>query len=149
MHQAKQSARGSRQFYSAKMQDNATRRLSLESDLRRALERRSGTSLASFFAQWLHRPGWADLTVTWTWKEESSQLVMQVAQGTRFPPFAAPLTLEVRTRDGKRRTVRISLDPKAQQLVVVPLTGMRDVVELIADPRVELLGTVSLMQAMP
>jgi diguanylate cyclase (GGDEF)-like protein/PAS domain S-box-containing protein len=39
LHQAKQSARGSRQFYSAKMQDNATRRLSLESDLRRAIER--------------------------------------------------------------------------------------------------------------
>ena len=118
-------------------------------DLRRALERRSGTSLTSFFAQWLHRPGWADLTVTWTWKEETSQLVMQVAQGTKFPPFAVPLTLEVRDRDGKRRTVRIVLDGKAQQLVVVPRTGVRDVVELVADPRVELLGTVTLMQAMP
>jgi diguanylate cyclase (GGDEF)-like protein len=39
LHQAKQSARGSYQFYSAKMQDHAARRLSLESDLRRAVER--------------------------------------------------------------------------------------------------------------
>ncbi len=39
LHQAKQSARGSYQFYSAKMQNHATRRLSLESDLRRAIER--------------------------------------------------------------------------------------------------------------
>ena len=118
-------------------------------DLRRAMERRSGTALTSFFAQWLHRPGWADVTVTWTWKEESSQLVMAIAQGTRFPPFAAPLTLEARDRAGKRRTVRISLDARTQQLVVIPVRGLRDVVEVIGDPRVELLGTVTLMQAMP
>ncbi|MBC7983743.1 MAG: EAL domain-containing protein, partial [Candidatus Obscuribacterales bacterium] len=39
LHQAKQAARGSYQFYSAKMQQHATHRLSLESDLRRALQR--------------------------------------------------------------------------------------------------------------
>jgi len=39
LHQAKRAARGGYQFYSAKMQDRATQRLSLESDLRRAIER--------------------------------------------------------------------------------------------------------------
>jgi diguanylate cyclase (GGDEF)-like protein/PAS domain S-box-containing protein len=39
LHQAKKTARGSYQFYSAKMQEHASRRMSLESDLRRALQR--------------------------------------------------------------------------------------------------------------
>jgi diguanylate cyclase (GGDEF)-like protein/PAS domain S-box-containing protein len=39
LHQAKKISRGSYQFYSAKMQEHATHRLSLESDLRRAIER--------------------------------------------------------------------------------------------------------------
>ena len=39
LHQAKKTSRGAYQFYSAKMQEHATRRLSLELDLRRALQR--------------------------------------------------------------------------------------------------------------
>jgi len=39
LHQAKQSARGSYQFYSANMQEHAARRLSLQSELRRAIAR--------------------------------------------------------------------------------------------------------------
>jgi hypothetical protein len=76
-------------------------------------------------------------------------LELAIAQGTKFPPFAVPLAVEVRDRDGKRRTVSVKLDAKVQQLVVVPIKGARDVIELVADPRVELLGTVTLMQAMP
>jgi diguanylate cyclase (GGDEF)-like protein/PAS domain S-box-containing protein len=39
LHQAKKTSRGAYQFYSTKMQEHATHRLSLESDLRRALQR--------------------------------------------------------------------------------------------------------------
>ena len=39
LHQAKQDARGAHLFYNAALQDHAVRRLSLESDLRRAIER--------------------------------------------------------------------------------------------------------------
>jgi len=39
LHQAKQSSRGSHQFFSARMQDQASRRMSIESELRRAIER--------------------------------------------------------------------------------------------------------------
>ena len=39
LHQAKQSSRGSHQFYSARMQEQASRRMSIESELRRAIER--------------------------------------------------------------------------------------------------------------
>ena len=118
-------------------------------DVQRAFERRSGRSLQAFFAQWLHRPGWVDLTVSWTWREESSSLVMQVVQGNRFPPFAVPLTLTVRDREGQETIVRTMLAAQESQLVVVPVPGIREVSDLFADPRVELLGTVTMMRAMP
>ncbi|MEQ1689723.1 MAG: M1 family metallopeptidase [Gemmatimonas sp.] len=118
-------------------------------DLRRALERRAGVSMQAFFAQWLHRPGWADLTISWTWRAEISALVMQVVQSNRFPPFAMPLTLLVRDGDGKDTMVHVSLAAQASQQVVVTVPGVRDVVELVADPKVEILGVVSLLRAMP
>ncbi len=116
--------------------------------VRRAFERRAGTSLAPFFAQWLHRPGYADLQITWTWRAESSSLVLVVAQGATFAPFAAPLTLVVRDARGVRRTVRVQVAAEASQLLTVPLPGAGDVVELIADPSVEWLGHVTLSRAM-
>jgi aminopeptidase N len=118
-------------------------------DFRRAAERRSGTGLTAFFNQWLHRPGWADLTVSWTWRAATSTLALQVVQGTRHAPFAMPLTLSIQTDDGRMRTVRVAIAATASQLIMVPVPGVRDVAEMVADPRAELLGTVTLLRAMP
>ncbi len=118
-------------------------------DFRRAVERRAGTTLAPFFDQWLHRPGWADLTISWTWRAESSTLVMQVVQGTQFAPFAIPLSLVVRQADGTERTIRAEVGAQPTQRVSIPLPGVSTIVSLRADPRVELLGRVTLLQAMP
>lgn len=118
-------------------------------DFRRAAERRSGTSLAEFFGQWLHRPGWAALTISWNWRPETGTLALQIMQGTTFPPFAVPLTLRVRQADGTTKDVRISITAQASQSLLVPLAGVRDIESLVADPRAELLGRVELLQAMP
>jgi aminopeptidase N len=118
-------------------------------DFRRAAERRSGASLGAFFGQWLHRPGWAALTISWNWRPETGTLALQVMQGTTFPPFAVPLTLRVRQADGTTKDVRINLTAQASQSLLVPLAGVRDIESLTADPRVELLGRVELLQAMP
>lgn len=118
-------------------------------DLREAMEHRSGTPLSSFFSQWLHRPGWADLTISWTWNADASSLVMQVVQGTRFPPFALPLTMVVRDVDGHEVTVRTALNAVLSQQVVLKVSGVREVSDLLADPKVELLGSVTLLRAMP
>ncbi len=118
-------------------------------DLRRVMERRSGTSLAPFFAQWLHRPGWADLTITWTWNDATSALMLHVGQGARFAPYAVPLRLVARNRDGREMTLRANIDARASQSVIIPLKTFGEVTELFADPRVELLGTVTLLHAMP
>jgi aminopeptidase N len=118
-------------------------------DFRRAAERRSGTALADFFGQWLHRPGWAALTITWNWRPETGTLALQIMQGTTFPPFAVPLTLRVLQTDGTTRDVRVDVAAQASQSLLVPLAGVREIASLTADPRVELLGRVELLQAMP
>lgn len=118
-------------------------------DFRRAAERRSGSSLVGFFGQWLHRPGWAALTISWNWRPETGTLALQIMQGTTVPPFALPLTLRVRQADGTTKDVRIDITAQSSQSLLVPLTGIRDIATLTADPRVELLGRVELLQAMP
>jgi aminopeptidase N len=118
-------------------------------DFRRAAERRSGTSLADFFGQWLHRPGWASLSITWNFRPETGTLALQIMQGSTFPPFAVPLTLRVRQANGTTKDVRINVAAQTSQSLLVPLAGVRDIESLTADPRVELLGRVELLQAMP
>jgi aminopeptidase N len=118
-------------------------------DFRRAAERRSGRSLVGFFGQWLHRPGWATLTISWNWRPETGTLALQIMQGTTVPPFALPLTLRVRQADGTTKDVRIDITAQSSQSLLIPLPGVRDIAALTADPRVELLGRVELLQAMP
>jgi hypothetical protein len=60
-----------------------------------------------------------------------------------------PLTLSIQTDDGRMRTVRVAIAATASQLIMVPVPGVRDVAEMVADPRAELLGTVTLLRAMP
>lgn len=118
-------------------------------ELRAIVERRSRTSHADFFNQWLHRPGWADYAVTWTWRAENKSLVFAIMQGTQFAPFAAPLTLRLRDSAGRTRDVTIDVRAEKQQLITLPLTDFAEVVEIIADPTVRLLGRVEMLHAMP
>lgn len=118
-------------------------------DLRRAFERRSGSTLESFFDQWLHRPGWADLTVSWVWNAATASVVMQIVQGTRFPPYAVTLTVLLRDVEGRERIVHTTLAPVLSQQMIVPAAGMREVTDVIADPKAELLGNVTVLRAMP
>lgn len=118
-------------------------------ELREILERRSKTSHAEFFDQWLHRPGWADYAITWTWRADNKSLVLAIMQGTRFAPFAAPLTLRLRDQAGQTRDVVIDIRAEKQQLITLPLTNLAEIVEIIADPQVRLLGRVEMLHAMP
>lgn len=119
-------------------------------DLRVLVERRAGRTLRPFFDQWLHRPGFADLAVTWTWRAETSSLVMAVTQHPRSIPFDLPLTLEVQGSNGQRRRVTVRLVAKASQSVEVAVRGfVGEPVTVVADPGVVLLGRVEMLHAMP
>ena len=118
-------------------------------DLRRAFEQRSGQSLATFFSQWLHQPGWTDLSVTWTWKADQSALMLRVQQGAQFAPRALPLELVVRDEAGRDHLITANVEATAAQTLTIPVAGVRDIGSLSADPRVRVLGRVELLRAMP
>ena len=113
-------------------------------DFRRIVERRHGASLDAFFAQWLHRPGWAELGVRWRWDASASTLRLTVSQGTRFAPFAVPLTLVVRDADGRESVVRVNIAAQLQQELTVPVRGIRTPTSIGVDPDVLLLGRIKL-----
>ena len=79
------------------------------SDLRRAFETSSGTSLADFFAQWIDRAGAPDPHVesaTSLREDGRDVLVLEVEQSA--PPFAFALPVEIATAAGTiTRTVQI------------------------------------------
>lgn len=118
-------------------------------DLQAVFERHAGVSLAPFFAQWLHRPGYAELTISWTWNAATSSFVVQIVQGTRFPLMAAPIAFSVRDQDGRERIVRAAFDAVQSQQVRIAMPGVRDVMGVEVDPGVELLARILVMEARP
>ena len=116
-------------------------------DLRASFERHAGVSLEPFFAQWLHRPGYADLTISWTWQASTGSLVMQVVQGTRFPPYAMPLAFAVRDQDGRSRIVQSVITAVPSQQIRIALPGAKDVTGVEGDPNVAVMGRMVLLEA--
>ena len=115
-------------------------------DLKRIVERHHGGSLTAFFAQWLHRPGWAELSIAWRYDAAAGAVVLDVRQGTRFEPFAVPLTLVFRDASGREATVRASVSAKAAETITLPLGGIGAPTGVDVDPEVLLLGRVLLTQ---
>lgn len=116
--------------------------------LRAEFEQRAGTSLSTFFDEWLHRPGWIDGSITWTWNAERHQLQLVVVQGPKFAPRHFVLPLRVRDAAGHERDVSVTLDAKASQVVSLTLSDLTDPTSLVADPRVTVLGRFEVLQAM-
>lgn len=117
-------------------------------DLRLVLEQRAGRSLSTFMDQWVHRPGFPEADVSWVWEAARGVLVLQVVQGTRFPPFDFPLTFAVTDQDGRDHRVTVSIAAVASQQVQVAVHGVRRIAALTVDPSGEMLARVRLHQAM-
>ncbi len=118
-------------------------------ELRAELERRSGTSLATFFNEWLHAPGYANVSLTWTYSADKRELTVIAAQLPPFAPRHFPLTLRVKDVAGASREITLLVDAKTSTARGIPLPGMREVAEVIADPRVALLAKIEVLHAMP
>ena len=130
--------RGIRTYYQRHRHGNA-----LTDDLRRALEEASGGELQWFFDQWLRRPGFAELTTSWSYDPARRRVIVDVRQGTRFAPFRFPLTVEVRAADGRAQRATVQVPAQAQSRLELPLeVGVRPE-RVVFDPDVELLATFS------
>jgi aminopeptidase N len=115
----------------------------LSDDLRAAMERTSGQTLDWFFDQWLRRPGYPELAVTWSLDPSSQQVTLDIVQGSRFGAFRLPLTVEVRDASGtvQRETVLVPAESHAR--LALP-RGSRPMVpsSVVIDPDVELLARI-------
>lgn len=130
--------RGIRAYYAAHRHGNAT-----SDDLRAALERSSGADLRWFFDQWLRRPGFPQLEVSWSYDATARRVVLDVRQGTRFGSFRLPLTVSIESGGpGAPTTARAMVEVPAQgeARLVVPIDIGTRPTRVMLDPDNDLLA---------
>lgn len=129
--------RGIRDYYGANAHRNT-----VTAHLQQIMEGASGQDLRWFFDQWLRRPGFADLTITWKFDATRGFVVLNVRQGERFAPYRISLPVELTLADGTRKVVRADVPATANSEVVVRerLTAAPRAVRF--DPDVDVLGRI-------
>ena len=127
--------RGIRAYYAAHRHGNA-----LTADLQRAFEQTSGRTLDWFFAQWMRRPGVAELNATWHWDSTRKRVVVAVVQGSQFAPYKLSLTVDVVDAKGATKRVRVAVPAALTSSITIPLTSAPH--SLVFDADVSLLGTI-------
>lgn len=100
--------RGVRAYYAGQVHGTA-----LTAQLQRAVERSSAQELQWFFDQWLRRPGFAELTLSWRFDAASGTVIVTTRQGARFAPYRISMPLEVVLADGARSVVRVEIPARA------------------------------------
>jgi aminopeptidase N len=116
----------------------------LSDDLKAAMEQASGQQLGWFFDQWLRRPGYPELEVTWSSDPSSHQVTLEIAQGTRFGAYRFPLTVELRDANGATQRTTLFVPAENHVRLVLP-AGTRPITpsSLVVDPDVELLARIA------
>ena len=107
-------------------------------DLQVALQDASGRNLRSFFDQWLRRPGYPEVTVSWTGKDDARGYMVSVTQSGRFGYFELPLPVVLIDRNGARRQFRIPVAARAVTRFDIDYPGA-EIVRVIVDPDVTVL----------
>jgi len=114
----------------------------LTDDLRLEVERSSGQSLGWFFDQWLRRPGFPELDVTWSYDPSSHLVSLDVNQGERFGAFRLPLVVEVREATGVARRATLEVPAERHSRLTIPTTLALAPRSVAADPDVDLLARI-------
>lgn len=127
--------RGLRRYYQAHVHGNA-----LSQDLQDALEATSGQQLGWFFDQWLRRPGFPELSLSWS-RDAQGRLSIIVEQGTRFGAYRFPLDVVVVDASGATHRSRIEVPAQARSELVVQGQFLQPPRAVQFDPRVRLLAT--------
>jgi aminopeptidase N len=111
-------------------------------DLRAEMERASRQSLGWFFDQWLRRPGYPEVTATWSYDAGTHEVVIRVTQSGRFGAFQFPVTVAAIDSAGvaHRATGQMAATTGATQQLRIPLAAAPASVAL--DPDVELLAAL-------
>ncbi len=126
---------GLRRYYTAHRHGNA-----LTQDLQAAVEAMSGRALGWFFDQWLRRPGWAELRTSFAWDEATGRVTLQVEQGARFGLFQLTLPVDLVDTAGVIRRIRVPIEARASQSVILPGTYSAAPAAVHCDPEHTLLA---------
>jgi len=137
---------GDSAFFRALREYYATYRdgTALTDDLQRAMEQASGRQLGWFFEQWLRRPGYPEVDVTWSSDPSSHQVTLDIRQSPRFGAYHFPLTLEIQGADGSSRRATVQVPAESRSRILLPAGGMSGAAPkaLVADPDVDLLARI-------
>jgi aminopeptidase N len=109
-------------------------------DLQAAFERVSSRRLGPLFDQWLRRPGYPELNVTWS-DSALTSLSIGIAQSQRFGLFEFPIRLSLVHPDGGTRRVEFSVPAQDTTRIVLPVSGSVERIDV--DPDVQLLARIT------
>jgi len=115
----------------------------LTDDLRRELEAESGRELGWFFAQWLQRPGVAEVSIDWRFDATARRVTLDVRQEGRFGAYRFPLAVDVVDSTGTVRRVTVQVPAERQSRLALPRTTGGAPARLLFDPDVEVLAQIS------
>jgi aminopeptidase N len=108
-------------------------------DLRAAMEHEAKRPLGWFFDQWLKRPGYPEVTATWTYDAGTKEVAVTATQGSTFGAFQFPLTVAVVDSSGVARRATLSMTANGSPVQTrIPLATSPAKVTL--DPDVVLLA---------
>ncbi|HEX3865330.1 MAG TPA: M1 family metallopeptidase [Gemmatimonadaceae bacterium] len=114
----------------------------LTDDLRAEMERESKQSLGWFFDQWLRRPGYPEVSATWSYDTGTHEVVVDASQGSRFGAFRFPLTIAAVDSTGAMHRVTVQMTTAATtQKARIPLAAAP--ASVVLDPDVALLARLT------
>ena len=117
----------------------------LTDDLRASMERVSRRELGWFFDQWLRRPGYPELDVTWSTDSAATSVWLTIAQAPRFGLYQVELRLALADSTGVLRRVGIGVPAQDTTRLQLPISA--PVTSIVLDPEVQLLARFNLSRA--
>ena len=107
------------------------------------MEQTSGQQLGWFFDQWLRRPGFPELEVTWSSDPSSHQVLLDIDQGSRFGAYRFPLTVEVQGAGGATRRTTVLVPAESRVRLALPWDTQAPAQRMLFDPDIELLARIA------
>jgi aminopeptidase N len=134
---------GERAFFDALRAYYAKHRHStaVTDDLRAEMERESKQNLGWFFDQWLRRPGYPEVSATWSYDSASREVNVALTQGTRFGPFKFPLVVAVVDSAGVTHRATADMTAGAPSPVHLRIASPTKPMRFLLDPDVAVLAS--------
>jgi aminopeptidase N len=126
---------GVRAYYAKHRHSNAS-----TDDLMAAMEQASGKQLRWFFDQWLRRPGYPEIDLTWTYDPAARLVTVQLAQTGRFGLFRFPMIVGIREASGAMKKIRFDVPAQRATSFRIPVELSERPAAVVADPETVLLA---------